>query len=78
MKMANKLKDFCFLADSGLCHLHSQQPPLLHCNFKTANVLVDENFISKVADAGVTKLLKKIEDGGPSRSTRLDVFNDPE
>ncbi|KAM7488193.1 hypothetical protein LguiB_025677 [Lonicera macranthoides] len=65
-------------AAKGLCHLHSQQPPLLHCNFKTANVLVDEDFIAKVADAGVTKLLEKIEDAGPSCSTRLDVFKDPE
>lgn len=65
-------------AAKGLCHLHSQQIPIVHSKFKTANVLVDENFIAKVADAGLSRLLEKIEDAGPSRSTRVDVFEDPE
>ncbi|CAK9145535.1 unnamed protein product [Ilex paraguariensis] len=65
-------------AAKGLCHLHSQHPPIVHSNFKTANVLVDENFIAKVADAGVSKLLKQIEEAGPSQSTSINVFKDPE
>ncbi|KAI3443150.1 Protein kinase domain-containing protein [Psidium guajava] len=66
-------------AAKGLCHLHSLRPPLVHKNFKTANVLVDENFIAKVADAGLTKLLEKtmIEEAGPSR-TSVSVYQDPE
>ncbi|XP_030473878.2 putative serine/threonine-protein kinase [Syzygium oleosum] len=65
-------------AAKGLCHLYSLRPPLVHKNFKTANVLVDENFIAKVADAGLMKLLekKKIE-AGPSRAS-VSVFQDPE
>ncbi|KAF8392559.1 hypothetical protein HHK36_022904 [Tetracentron sinense] len=63
----------------GLCYLHSLTPPLVHKNFKTANVLVDENFIAKVAEAGISKLLERIEDAGPSsRETAGDVFRDPE
>lgn len=58
--------------------MHGLKPPLVHKNFKTANVLVDENFIAKVADAGVLKLLEKIEEAGPSRESSVNVFQDPE
>ncbi|PPD85480.1 hypothetical protein GOBAR_DD17576 [Gossypium barbadense] len=65
-------------AARGLCHLHSLQPPLMHKNFKTANVLVDENFTAKVADAGIAMLLERIEEAGPSHSSSISVFRDPE
>ncbi|KAL5541815.1 hypothetical protein UlMin_009525 [Ulmus minor] len=65
-------------AAKGLCHLHGLRPPLVHKNFKTANVLVDENFIAKVADAGVSRLLEKIEEAGSSRASSVNVFQDPE
>ncbi|PON80303.1 Tyrosine-protein kinase [Parasponia andersonii] len=65
-------------AAKGLCNLHGLTPPMVHKNFKTANVLVDENFIAKVADAGVQNLLEKIEEAGPSRSSSVNVFQDPE
>ncbi|XP_044498601.1 probable serine/threonine-protein kinase PBL15 [Mangifera indica] len=65
-------------AAKGLCHLHSLRPPLLHKNFKMANVLVDENFIAKVADAGVSTLLEKIQEAAPSHMTDVNVFRDPE
>ncbi|KAF2310988.1 hypothetical protein GH714_018934 [Hevea brasiliensis] len=65
-------------AAKGLCHLHGQNPPLVHNNFKTANVLVDENFIVKVAEAGISKLLEKIEEAGPSYTSGVNVFQDPE
>lgn len=44
-------------AAKGLAHIHSISPRLVHKDFKTANVLVDENFIAKVADAGVRNFL---------------------
>ncbi|KAL6293211.1 hypothetical protein ACE6H2_001353 [Prunus campanulata] len=65
-------------AAKGLCHLHGLKPPLLHKNFKTANVLVDEDFIAQVADAGIAKLLEKIEEAGPSRTSSVNIFQDPE
>ncbi|KAF3456185.1 hypothetical protein FNV43_RR00835 [Rhamnella rubrinervis] len=65
-------------AAKGLCHLHGLKPPIIHKNFKTANVLVDENFIAKVADAGVSRLLEKIEEAGPSYTSSVNVFQDPE
>ncbi|XP_020094853.1 probable serine/threonine-protein kinase PBL21 isoform X2 [Ananas comosus] len=63
----------------GLSHLHSLNPPMVHMNFKTANVLVDEDFIPKVADAGLRSLLDRVDGAGPSSRTATDdPFLDPE
>lgn len=40
--------------------------------------MVDENFIAKVADAGIAQLLQRLEDAGPSQSSGGNVFQDPE
>ncbi|EPS71437.1 hypothetical protein M569_03323 [Genlisea aurea] len=65
-------------AAKGLSHLHGLQPPVVHGNFQTGNVLVDENFIAKVADTGVSKLIAKIDGSSSSPSSSHDVFRDPE
>ncbi|KAG8484681.1 hypothetical protein CXB51_023840 [Gossypium anomalum] len=65
-------------AARGLCHLHGLKPPLIHKNFKTGNVLVDEDFIAKVADSGLSMLLEKIEEASPSYTSSVNVFRDPE
>ncbi|KAK7267267.1 hypothetical protein RIF29_19934 [Crotalaria pallida] len=53
-------------AAKGLAHLHSLRPSLVHTDFKTANVLLDENYFAKVADAGVHNFLGRNEITGPS------------
>ncbi|URD78221.1 STYKc [Musa troglodytarum] len=63
-------------AAKGLAHLHSLAPPLVHKDFKTNNVLVDENFIAKVADAGLHKLVQGSGEIGPQGSS--SIFQDPE
>ncbi|KAH7676767.1 Non-specific serine/threonine protein kinase protein [Dioscorea alata] len=65
-------------AAKGLSHLHSLVPPVIHKGFKTSNVLVNENFIAKVADTGMVELLQRIEDGCPSQTSESNVFQDPE
>ncbi|KAD6118760.1 hypothetical protein E3N88_10031 [Mikania micrantha] len=66
-------------AAKGLAHLHSLSPRLAHKDFKTANVLVDENFIAKVADAGVRNFLGRVDSAGPSSQTIIDeIFLAPE
>ncbi|GKV31563.1 hypothetical protein SLEP1_g40242 [Rubroshorea leprosula] len=61
----------------GLCHLHSLKPPLVHGNYQTVNVLVDGNFIGKVADAEVFRILEKIEEEeDPSCPSTVDVLQD--
>ncbi|KAF1877915.1 hypothetical protein Lal_00038225 [Lupinus albus] len=66
-------------AAKGLAHLHSLSPCLLHKNFKTTNVLVDENFIAKVADAGIHNFLGKFEIAGSSSHVASEqIFLAPE
>lgn len=66
-------------AAKGLAHLHSVSPRLLHKNFKTSNVLVDENFIAKVADAGICNFLGRFDFAGPSSQVVADeIFLAPE
>ncbi|KAG6505122.1 hypothetical protein ZIOFF_037470 [Zingiber officinale] len=62
-------------AAKGLTHLHSLAPPLVHKNFKTSNILVDENFIAKVADAGILKLLQGSQEVQHQGSK--NAFQDP-
>uniref|UniRef100_A0A1D1Y2H7 non-specific serine/threonine protein kinase n=1 Tax=Anthurium amnicola TaxID=1678845 RepID=A0A1D1Y2H7_9ARAE len=65
-------------AAKGLAHLHSLNPPLIHMDFRTSNVLVDENFAPKVADAGLRNLLHRKDGAGPSfPMTADDLFLDP-
>ncbi|KAG2673914.1 hypothetical protein I3843_13G098200 [Carya illinoinensis] len=63
-------------AAKGLEHLHSLVPPLLHMHFRTSNVLVDENFMAKVSDYGLYKLL--IDGDLAESSSMIDCFLDPE
>ncbi|CAI9111639.1 OLC1v1011902C1 [Oldenlandia corymbosa var. corymbosa] len=66
-------------AAKGLAHIHSLSPRLLHKDFKTSNVLVDENFVAKVADAGLRNFLGRFEIGGSSSEVTTDeVFLAPE
>ncbi|XP_031255816.1 probable leucine-rich repeat receptor-like protein kinase At5g49770 isoform X1 [Pistacia vera] len=66
-------------AAKGLAHLHSLIPRVVHKDFKTANVLVDENFIAKVADAGVRNFLGRTDVAGPSSQVTADeIFLAPE
>ncbi|GKC27214.1 nodulation receptor kinase [Tanacetum coccineum] len=56
-----------------------KRPRLAHKDFKTANVLVDENFIAKVADAGVRNFLGRGDTAGPSSQVTADeIFLAPE
>ncbi|XP_073019143.1 proline-rich receptor-like protein kinase PERK1 [Primulina eburnea] len=66
-------------AAKGLAHLHSLSPRLIHKDFKTLNVLVDENFIAKVADAGLLNFLGRFDSAGPSSEVAADeIFLAPE
>nr|GEW35831.1 nodulation receptor kinase [Tanacetum cinerariifolium] len=56
----------------SLAHLHSLSPRLPHKDFKTTNVPVDENFIAKVADAGVQNFLGRGDTAGPSSQVTVD------
>jgi len=44
-----------FGISSGLAHLHAHQPPILHRDLKSLNVLLDKHFNAKLADFGLAK-----------------------
>jgi serine/threonine protein kinase len=45
-------------ATNGLCYLHLHQPPIVHCDLKSANILVSGTLVCKLADFGFTTLKK--------------------
>ncbi|XP_010528125.1 PREDICTED: proline-rich receptor-like protein kinase PERK12 isoform X2 [Tarenaya hassleriana] len=65
-------------AAKGLAHLHSLSPLLIHKDFKTTNVLADENFTAKIADSGLCTLLDTEDAGSSSRMVADEILLAPE
>ena len=56
-------------AAEGLCYLHHDcVPPIVHRDVKSNNILVDAEFVAKVADFGVAKMVTGISQGTRSMS----------
>lgn len=49
-------------AACGLEYLHSQKEPCIHGDIKSANILLDCNFVAKLADFGLAKQAKTTHD----------------
>lgn len=63
----------------GMAHIHTMSPRLIHKNFKTSNVLVGENFLAKVADAGLYNVMGRSDiSESSSRATADEIFLAPE
>ncbi len=39
----------------GVLYLHKMTPPIIHCDLKNSNCLVDRNYTVKVADFGLSR-----------------------
>ncbi|XP_047321779.1 U-box domain-containing protein 32 isoform X2 [Impatiens glandulifera] len=42
-----------------LAFLHSSRPPIIHGNLKPSNILLDSNFVSKISDLGIRRLIPR-------------------
>lgn len=64
-------KDACL----GMNWLHLSNPPILHLDLKTANLLVDQNWVAKVSDFGLSRVKKADKNKG---ATGSPVYMAPE
>ncbi|GAV79309.1 Usp domain-containing protein/U-box domain-containing protein/Pkinase_Tyr domain-containing protein [Cephalotus follicularis] len=69
-------KRMCIASEicSVLVFLHSNKPGIIHGNLKPSNVLLDANFVSKLGDLGINKLISQVEDAA-NCTTLFDAFN---
>lgn len=59
-------------AAKGMLHLHTRQPPIIHRDLKSPNLLVTENWHIKVADFNLSKIMP--EDGLSLGSLQLNTI----
>jgi parallel beta-helix repeat protein len=44
---------------NGMHYLHTRDPPVIHADLKSPNILLDERLTSKICDFGIAKVFKK-------------------
>lgn len=78
-----KRLEICLDAARGLNHLHThsrKNQTIIHRDIKSANILLDDNWVAKIADLGLSKLCSESLDGNAildqaGRNTNPDLGN---
>lgn len=75
ISLSQSLKILCDIA-RGMKYLHSQNPPIIHRDLKSDNVLIDEQWCAKVSDFGLSRYKDETYSYGKA-STPFDVTITP-
>eukprot|EP00887_Chlorella_sp_A99_P003708 scaffold7.g3708.t1 len=66
--------DMALGAALGMQYLHSREPPVLHRDLKSANLLVSESWTVKVSDFGLSRLSCDVVSNAPAGKTLAAVL----
>ncbi|XP_035836234.1 uncharacterized protein LOC110942590 isoform X1 [Helianthus annuus] len=71
----------CLDIAHGLNYLHTHTPMIIHRDIKSANILLDDNWVAKIADFGLSKLQRATQQGTTLITNNIagtEVYLDPE
>lgn len=63
---------------TAFIHLHCRENPIVHFDLKPSNILLDRNFVAKVGDVGLARIMRSLTDDTISRPLGTLGYTCPE